>query len=161
MEVQGTVVRVSNVKPLVTTLCFSCSFCQTTQALLLTDGKYALPTKVKRRFSVGRVLNFLLGVGRRVPASDIYDVCMFSCAFSVRTQSAEARHLYLRGAPLSRRPLIGRLSSIYLNIVTLYLIFYYIYVCTECYLYTLSLTTSFLSIRIFIMSFDKKRSSLK
>ena len=46
VEVQGTVVRVSNIKPLVTTLCFRCALCRTTQALVLTDGKYSPPAKV-------------------------------------------------------------------------------------------------------------------
>ena len=46
VEVQGTVVRVSSIKLMVTTLAFSCSLCRSTQALMLTDGKYSLPNKV-------------------------------------------------------------------------------------------------------------------
>ena len=48
MSVQGTVVRVSNIKPLVTTMAFKCSLCQGIQAIILPDGKYTLPTKVGR-----------------------------------------------------------------------------------------------------------------
>jgi hypothetical protein len=46
VTVQGTVVRVSNIKPLVTTMAFKCLLCQEMQAIALPDGKYQLPTKV-------------------------------------------------------------------------------------------------------------------
>jgi len=46
VSIQGTVVRVGNVKPLVTKMAFKCSLCHGTQVLALPDGKYTLPTKV-------------------------------------------------------------------------------------------------------------------
>ena len=46
VTIQGTVVRVSNIKPLVTTMAFKCLLCQEIQAIALPDGKYQLPTKV-------------------------------------------------------------------------------------------------------------------
>lgn len=46
VAVQGTVVRVSNIKPLVTTMAFKCLLCQEIQTIALPDGKYQLPTKV-------------------------------------------------------------------------------------------------------------------
>eukprot|EP00731_Ephydatia_muelleri_P032056 Em0023g563a len=45
VSVQGTVVRVGNIKPLVTKLAFKCTACQGIQVLTLQDGKYAIPTK--------------------------------------------------------------------------------------------------------------------
>ncbi|CAH3017482.1 unnamed protein product [Porites evermanni] len=45
VAIRGTVVRVSNVKPLVTNMAFSCNLCGEMQAISLTDGKYAVPTK--------------------------------------------------------------------------------------------------------------------
>ena len=45
VAVNGTVVRVSNVKPLVTKLAFECAVCAETQVLTLQDGKYRVPTK--------------------------------------------------------------------------------------------------------------------
>ena len=46
ISIQGTVVRVSNIKPLVTSMAFRCSLCQDVQAVALPDGKYTLPNKV-------------------------------------------------------------------------------------------------------------------
>ncbi|XP_076599860.1 DNA helicase MCM8 [Chaetodon auriga] len=43
--VRGTVVRVSNIKPLCTRMAFSCLSCSHTQSLPLQHGKYATPTK--------------------------------------------------------------------------------------------------------------------
>jgi DNA helicase MCM8 len=45
VSVSGTVVRVSNAKPLVTKLAFKCVVCATIQVLALQDGKYAIPTR--------------------------------------------------------------------------------------------------------------------
>uniref|UniRef100_A0A6Q2WQ01 DNA helicase MCM8 n=1 Tax=Esox lucius TaxID=8010 RepID=A0A6Q2WQ01_ESOLU len=43
--VRGTVVRVSNIRPLCTRLAFTCSGCSHTQSLTLTHGKFTMPTK--------------------------------------------------------------------------------------------------------------------
>ncbi|XP_036980330.1 DNA helicase MCM8 [Acanthopagrus latus] len=43
--VKGTVVRVSNIRPLCTRMAFSCLGCSQTQSLPLQHGKYATPTK--------------------------------------------------------------------------------------------------------------------
>uniref|UniRef100_A0A8D2N1T2 DNA helicase MCM8 n=1 Tax=Zonotrichia albicollis TaxID=44394 RepID=A0A8D2N1T2_ZONAL len=45
IALRGTVVRVSNIKPLCTNLAFVCAACGDVQALPLPDGKYTLPTK--------------------------------------------------------------------------------------------------------------------
>ncbi|XP_076463609.1 DNA helicase MCM8-like [Babylonia areolata] len=45
VSVKGTVVRVSNIKPMCTTLAFECITCQSEQSLSLPDGKYITPTK--------------------------------------------------------------------------------------------------------------------
>ena len=45
VAVNGTVVRVSNVKPLVTKLAFECAVCAEVQVLTLQDGKYRVPTR--------------------------------------------------------------------------------------------------------------------
>ncbi|XP_064405107.1 DNA helicase MCM8-like [Halichondria panicea] len=45
VTVQGTVVRVSNIQPLVTTMAFRCSLCQSTITVHLPDGKYKQPAK--------------------------------------------------------------------------------------------------------------------
>eukprot|EP00794_Sanderia_malayensis_P020314 gene20314-22313_t len=45
VSVRGTVVKVSNVKPLVTNMEFNCSLCSISQVLKLSDGKYNIPTK--------------------------------------------------------------------------------------------------------------------
>lgn len=44
--VKGTVVRVSNIRPLCTRMAFRCLGCSHTQSLPLQHGKYATPTKV-------------------------------------------------------------------------------------------------------------------
>ncbi len=46
VTVQGTVVRVSNIQPLVTTMAFRCSLCHSTIIVHLPDGKYKPPAKV-------------------------------------------------------------------------------------------------------------------
>ena len=46
MSIQGTVVRVSNIKPLVTAMAFRCTLCHEVQTVILPDGKYTIPTKV-------------------------------------------------------------------------------------------------------------------
>lgn len=48
VAIRGTVVRVSNIKPICTKMAFICNMCGDTQSLALTDGKYNVPTKVKR-----------------------------------------------------------------------------------------------------------------
>ncbi|MEE6474375.1 hypothetical protein FKM82_010360 [Ascaphus truei] len=45
VALRGTVVRVSNVKPLCTKMAFSCNTCGDVQSLPLPDGKYTVPTK--------------------------------------------------------------------------------------------------------------------
>ncbi|XP_002156618.2 DNA helicase MCM8 [Hydra vulgaris] len=45
VSVRGTVVRVSNVKPIVTKMEFSCNSCTENQVICLAEGKYAVPTK--------------------------------------------------------------------------------------------------------------------
>uniref|UniRef100_A0A8C5MX76 Cardiolipin synthase (CMP-forming) n=1 Tax=Leptobrachium leishanense TaxID=445787 RepID=A0A8C5MX76_9ANUR len=45
VAIRGTVVRVSNIKPLCTKMAFSCNMCGDVQSLPLPDGKYTVPTK--------------------------------------------------------------------------------------------------------------------
>ncbi|NWS84941.1 MCM8 helicase, partial [Toxostoma redivivum] len=45
IALRGTVVRVSNIKPLCTNLAFVCATCGDVQGIPLPDGKYTLPTK--------------------------------------------------------------------------------------------------------------------
>uniref|UniRef100_A0A8C5VVN7 DNA helicase MCM8 n=1 Tax=Microcebus murinus TaxID=30608 RepID=A0A8C5VVN7_MICMU len=45
IALRGTVVRVSNIKPLCTKMAFLCAACGEVQSLSLPDGKYSLPTK--------------------------------------------------------------------------------------------------------------------
>ncbi|XP_006870467.1 PREDICTED: DNA helicase MCM8 isoform X2 [Chrysochloris asiatica] len=45
IALRGTVVRVSNIKPLCTKMAFLCAACGEIQSFSLTDGKYNLPTK--------------------------------------------------------------------------------------------------------------------
>ncbi|KFV61734.1 DNA helicase MCM8, partial [Dryobates pubescens] len=45
LALRGTVVRVSNIKPLCTKLAFVCGTCGDVQSVPLPDGKYTLPTK--------------------------------------------------------------------------------------------------------------------
>ncbi|OXB68339.1 hypothetical protein ASZ78_015279, partial [Callipepla squamata] len=45
IALRGTVVRVSNIKPLCTKLAFVCGTCGDVQSVPLPDGKYTLPTK--------------------------------------------------------------------------------------------------------------------
>ncbi|XP_052226288.1 DNA helicase MCM8-like isoform X2 [Dreissena polymorpha] len=44
VSVKGTVVRVSNIKPLCTVMAFECNSCGETMVINLPDGKYTLPT---------------------------------------------------------------------------------------------------------------------
>ncbi|KAM9315778.1 DNA helicase MCM8 [Gastrophryne carolinensis] len=45
VALRGTVVRVSNIKPLCTKMAFVCHMCGDIQSLSLPDGKYTIPTK--------------------------------------------------------------------------------------------------------------------
>lgn len=45
IALRGTVVRVSNIKPLCTKMAFLCAACGEVQSFSLSDGKYNLPTK--------------------------------------------------------------------------------------------------------------------
>ncbi|XP_034350833.1 DNA helicase MCM8 isoform X1 [Arvicanthis niloticus] len=45
ISIRGTVVRVSNIKPLCTKMAFQCAACGEIQSLPLPDGKYNVPTK--------------------------------------------------------------------------------------------------------------------
>ncbi|XP_060580099.1 DNA helicase MCM8-like [Ruditapes philippinarum] len=55
VSVKGTVVRVSNIKPLCTILAFECNNCSTIQTLNLPDGKYILPTSCSSSDCRGKV----------------------------------------------------------------------------------------------------------
>lgn len=44
MSVKGTVVRVSSIKPLCSTLAFSCLVCSNTQNVHQVEGRYTFPT---------------------------------------------------------------------------------------------------------------------
>ncbi|XP_029211666.1 DNA helicase MCM8-like [Acropora muricata] len=57
VTIHGTVVRVSNVKPLVMGMAFSCNLCGETQAIRLTDGKYSVPSKCSSSDCRGRSFN--------------------------------------------------------------------------------------------------------
>ncbi|GAB1286939.1 DNA helicase MCM8 [Apodemus speciosus] len=48
ISIRGTVVRVSNIKPLCTKMAFQCAVCGEIQSFPLPDGKYNLPTKMSR-----------------------------------------------------------------------------------------------------------------
>ena len=52
VTIQGTVVRVSNIKPVVTTMAFKCPICQTVQTISLPDGKYTPPNKVSSNVKI-------------------------------------------------------------------------------------------------------------
>ncbi|MCI4382531.1 hypothetical protein PGIGA_G00015970 [Pangasianodon gigas] len=54
VAIRGTVVRVSNIKPLCSKMAFICNMCGDTQSLALTDGKYTVPTKCLKRECRGR-----------------------------------------------------------------------------------------------------------
>ncbi|CAL9687718.1 unnamed protein product [Knipowitschia caucasica] len=54
--VRGTVVRVSNIRPLCTRLAFRCLVCSHTQALPLQHGQYSTPTKCVVQSCRGRTL---------------------------------------------------------------------------------------------------------
>uniref|UniRef100_A0AAY4CFJ3 DNA helicase MCM8 n=1 Tax=Denticeps clupeoides TaxID=299321 RepID=A0AAY4CFJ3_9TELE len=45
VAIRGTVVRVSNIKPLCRKMAFTCNSCGDTQSLHMPDGKYTIPTK--------------------------------------------------------------------------------------------------------------------
>ncbi|EDO27446.1 predicted protein, partial [Nematostella vectensis] len=45
VAIRGTVVRVSNVKPMVTKMAFTCNLCGEAQSVALPDGKYKIPSK--------------------------------------------------------------------------------------------------------------------
>eukprot|EP00049_Salpingoeca_infusionum_P023208 m.10918 g.10918 ORF g.10918 m.10918 type:complete len:726 (+) comp5632_c0_seq2:200-2377(+) len=45
VAIKGTVVRVSNIRQLVTTMCFQCNKCHTQQVAELPDGKYRIPAR--------------------------------------------------------------------------------------------------------------------
>uniref|UniRef100_A0A4W4F678 DNA helicase MCM8 n=1 Tax=Electrophorus electricus TaxID=8005 RepID=A0A4W4F678_ELEEL len=54
VAVRGTVVRVSNIKPLCSKMAFICNNCGDTQSLIMPDGKYTIPTKCLQRECRGR-----------------------------------------------------------------------------------------------------------
>lgn len=54
VSVKGTVVRVSNIKPLCTRMAFECTNCATIQTAILPDGKYVLPSKCATEDCRGR-----------------------------------------------------------------------------------------------------------
>uniref|UniRef100_A0AAY4CF72 DNA helicase MCM8 n=1 Tax=Denticeps clupeoides TaxID=299321 RepID=A0AAY4CF72_9TELE len=56
VAIRGTVVRVSNIKPLCRKMAFTCNSCGDTQSLHMPDGKYTIPTKAK---NVRLILLFL------------------------------------------------------------------------------------------------------
>ncbi|XP_053384115.1 DNA helicase MCM8-like [Mercenaria mercenaria] len=55
VSVKGTVVRVSNIKPLCTVLAFECNNCSSVQTINLPDGKYVLPTSCSSADCRGKV----------------------------------------------------------------------------------------------------------
>ncbi|XP_053384109.1 DNA helicase MCM8-like [Mercenaria mercenaria] len=55
VSVKGTVVRVSNIKPLCTVLAFECNNCSSVQTVYLPDGKYVLPTSCSSADCRGKV----------------------------------------------------------------------------------------------------------
>ena len=75
VSVKGTVVRVSNIKPLCTQMAFQCTNCRHIQAVRLPDGKYIIPTKVGWKWDVVFVLYIhvsFVDLGLRPPASLMY-----------------------------------------------------------------------------------------
>ncbi|XP_061088318.1 DNA helicase MCM8, partial [Conger conger] len=54
VALRGTVVRVSNIKPLCSRMAFDCNACGFTQSLPLTDGKFTTPTKCLQVDCCGR-----------------------------------------------------------------------------------------------------------
>jgi DNA helicase MCM8 len=48
VALQGTVVRLSSVKPFVMQIVFTCNTCQETVVHMLEDGKYSMPSKCPR-----------------------------------------------------------------------------------------------------------------
>uniref|UniRef100_A0A672MJV5 DNA helicase MCM8 n=1 Tax=Sinocyclocheilus grahami TaxID=75366 RepID=A0A672MJV5_SINGR len=54
VAIRGTVVRVSNIKPLCSKLAFVCNSCGDTQSISLPDGKYTIPTKCLQTECRGR-----------------------------------------------------------------------------------------------------------
>ncbi|KAF7704553.1 hypothetical protein HF521_021625 [Silurus meridionalis] len=54
VAIRGTVVRVSNIKPICSKMAFICNLCGDTQSLALPDGKYTVPTKCLQRECRGR-----------------------------------------------------------------------------------------------------------
>jgi DNA helicase MCM8 len=45
VQIKGTVIRVSNIKPVVTQMKFTCAKCKAKQHIFLNDGKFVTPTK--------------------------------------------------------------------------------------------------------------------
>ena len=45
ISIRGTVVRVSNVKPIVTQMSFTCTACSKKFPCVFSDGKYKVPSK--------------------------------------------------------------------------------------------------------------------
>uniref|UniRef100_A0AAR2J0Z5 DNA helicase MCM8 n=1 Tax=Pygocentrus nattereri TaxID=42514 RepID=A0AAR2J0Z5_PYGNA len=54
VAIRGTVVRVSNIKPLCSKMAFICNSCGDTQSLALSDGRYSTPTKCLQKECRGR-----------------------------------------------------------------------------------------------------------
>ncbi|XP_030638296.1 LOW QUALITY PROTEIN: DNA helicase MCM8 [Chanos chanos] len=54
VTIRGTVVRVSNIKPLCSKMAFVCNSCGDTQSLPLPDGKFTMPTKCLQTECRGR-----------------------------------------------------------------------------------------------------------
>lgn len=57
VKVRGTVARVSNIKPVVTRMRFSCTKCLTSQIMFFQDGKYVEPIKCVNRTCRSRRFN--------------------------------------------------------------------------------------------------------
>uniref|UniRef100_A0A8B9J970 DNA helicase MCM8 n=1 Tax=Astyanax mexicanus TaxID=7994 RepID=A0A8B9J970_ASTMX len=55
VAIRGTVVRVSNIKPLCSKMAFICNSCGDTQSLDLPDGKYTTPSKCLQKECRGRI----------------------------------------------------------------------------------------------------------
>uniref|UniRef100_A0A672MFQ0 DNA helicase MCM8 n=1 Tax=Sinocyclocheilus grahami TaxID=75366 RepID=A0A672MFQ0_SINGR len=69
VAIRGTVVRVSNIKPLCSKLAFVCNSCGDTQSISLPDGKYTIPTKVQHSSRIPRTIECEL-------TQDLVDSCV-------------------------------------------------------------------------------------
>ncbi|KAG9335804.1 hypothetical protein JZ751_003636 [Albula glossodonta] len=74
VALRGTVVRVSNIKPLCSRMAFDCNACGHTQALPLSDGKFTTPTKCPQAECHGR--SFTPNRSSPLTLTDLVDSCV-------------------------------------------------------------------------------------